>query len=514
MRPTDLPSKVRAGGLRAPAIGRAMGALLAAVLAFAAAPAQATDAEYLAPEASVVSTLHVPVGKSAALRVEGPVSRIVIAQPEIAQVAAAGPHSVYVMGRDHGATNLLVYGRGAELLQVVNIAVGYDGPQLEDDLRAALPDERVTVESLNGGLLLRGQVSTSEAAAMVVALAEHAAPGAIISQLDVRPSQVMLEVKLVEIGDDTLRDLGVQVAADGSHLTLRSGSGLVGAGAPQTRVRAHGDLAGLDLTAALQALEQRGEARIVAQPRLVALSGEKAGFLAGGEFPYPVPQDDGKVTIEFRPYGASLNVIPTVQTNGMIRLRLASELSSLDSRNALQLAGGTVSALLTRRASTTADVKDGETLLIAGLFQDGSEAHSNATPYLGRLPASERARRQRLQLSIMVTAHLVGGPASDARQARDLARADEIESREVDPAPPKVRLAKAGRLPRLVARSPLASAVVARAASVGHAVLDLPRKGWTLVQAWARRTVGAARARAPPSDHALAPDPPPAADQG
>jgi pilus assembly protein CpaC len=494
------------------AIGRALGAAVAAVVALAAAPGLAADAEYLAPEASAVSTLHVPMGKSAALRVNGPVSRIVVAQPEIAQVAAAGPHGVYVMGRDHGATNLLVYGRNAELLQVVNIAVGYDGQQLEDDLRAALPDERVTVETLNGGLLLRGQVSTSEAAEAVTALAEHAAPGAVVSQLDVRPSQVMLEVQLVEISEETLRDLGAQVTADGAHLALRSGSGLIGGEAPQTRARVHGELAGLDLAAAVQALEQRGEARMVAQPRLVALSGEKAGFLAGGEFPYPVPQDDGKITIQFRPYGAALNVVPTVQANGMIRLRLASELSSLDMRNALRLGGVTVPALLTRRASTTADLKDGETLLIAGLFQDGSDTQTRSTPFLGRLLAAERYKAQRLQLSLMVTAHLVGGAASDAREARDLARADEIVSREVDPDPPKVQPAKTSRLPKFIAKSPLASAVVTRAAKVAHTVLDLPRKGWTLVQTWTRRAVGTARARAPPRDQAA--DQPPAADQG
>ena len=509
MRPRGFLSTVRSSGLQALAVGRALGApmaaVLAAVLALAGSPAQAADAEYLAPETSAVSTLHVPVGKSAALRVNGPVSRIVIAQPEIAQVAAAGPHGVYVMGRDHGATNLLVYGRGSELLQVVNIAVGYDGRQLEDDLRAALPDERVTVETLNDGLLLRGQVSSSEAADAVTALAEHAAPGAVVSQLDVRPSQVMLEVQLVEIGDESLRDLGVQLAADGSHLTLRSGSGLVGADTPQTRARVHTNLAGLDLNAAVQALESRGEARTVAQPRLVAMSGEKAGFLSGGEFPFPVPQGDGKITIQFRPYGAQLNVVPTVQGNGMIRLRLASELSSLDPRNALTVGGVTVPALLTRRASTTADLKDGETLLIAGLFQDGSDTQTNSTPFLGRLLASERYHAQRLQLSLLVTAHLVGGSASDARQARDLAKADEIVSREVDPAPaPKA--AKPSRLPKFIAKSPLASAVVTRATEVAHKVLDLPRKGWTLVQSWTRRAVGTARARAPPGDPAATAD--------
>ncbi len=507
MRPEGFLSTVRSSGLRALAIGRTLGAAVAAVAALAGSSAQAADAEYLPPEASAVSTLHVPMGKSAALRVNGPVGRIVVAQPEIAQVAAAGPHGVYVMGRDIGATNLLVYGSGSELLQVVNIAVGYDGVQLEDDLRAALPDERVTVETLNGGLLLRGQVSSTEAAAAVTALAEHAAPGAVVSQLDVRPSQVMLEVQLVEISDETLRDLGAQVTADGAHLALRSGSGLVGSAAPQVRARAHGDLAGLDLAATLQALEQRGEARTVAQPRLVALSGEKAGFLAGGEFPYPVPQDDGKITVQFRPYGAKLDVVPTVQTNGMIRLRLASELSSLDGRNALRLGNVTVPALLTRRAATTADLKDGETLLIAGLFQDGSETQSNGTPYLGRLLASERYKSQRLQLSLMVTAHLVGGGASDARQAQDLARADELTRREVDPdppSPPKAQAAK--RLPRFIAKSPLASAVVTRATEVAHKVLDLPRKGWTLVQTWTRRAVGTARARAPPSDEGATAD--------
>jgi len=170
-------------------------ALVLAVVVMLAAATPAA-AQVLASESVTTTTLHVPAGKSAPLMVGADVERIVVAQPEIAKVDQVGPQSLYVLGRDIGQTNLLIYGAGGRLLRTVDVEVGYDAPQLQADLRDALPAERIAVQSLTGGLLLTGAVSTSEAQATAEALAEHAAPGSVVSILDVRPSQVRLEVRL------------------------------------------------------------------------------------------------------------------------------------------------------------------------------------------------------------------------------------------------------------------------------------------------------------------------------
>ncbi|WP_293908232.1 pilus assembly protein N-terminal domain-containing protein [Phenylobacterium sp.] len=496
MRLSSILARARAAGLRALADGRGRAAVLAAALAVLSV--QPAAADVLPAEAGATTIIHVAVGKSAPLVLASGVTKVVVAQPETARVAAAGPHSLYVMGQTVGATNLLIYGPGAALLQVVNVEVGYDGAQLEIDLRAALPDEPITVETLNTGLLLRGAVSTSEAAATAQDLAERAAPGAVLSLLDVQPSQVMLDVRLVEASEDDLRDIGVDLSATGRHLALASGTGLLGAEVPQSTAQISGHAIGLDLAASLRALERRGATQVLARPELLALSGETASFLAGGEFPYPVPSDDGQLTIQFRPYGTMIAFQPTVQANGLIRLRLTSEVSALDPRNSLQLQNFNVPALSTRRAATTVDLRDGETFLLAGLFQDSHEIAAERTPWaaelpgVGRLFGARRGRGQRLELAVIVTVRLVNGPNLDG------AAPDEGAMLTPAVAPPRSKSVS----PKLGPRSPLVRAVVTRVAAVAHGALEASRRGWEVVEGWTRQLAGAARPRGPPPTEA------------
>lgn len=412
-------------------------------LVLALASSVPAAAEILPSDPGPVTTLHVALGKSAPLLVTGTVERIVLAQPEIASVDQAGPDSLYVIGREIGATNLLVYGPDARLLQVVNIEVGYDDVQLQDDLAATLPGQAIKVSNLSGGLLLRGSVSTPQAAALANALAAQAAGGDVISILDVRPDQVLLEVQVIEISQDGLRDIGLDLSAIGSGAALQSGSGLIGADAPQSRVGARGRVAGLDLTAVLGGLEQRGAARVLARPQLLALSGEMASFRAGGEFPFPVPTRDG-LTIEFKPYGTAIAVRPTVLDNGLIHLELTAEVSSLDPRNSLRIGNLTVPALSTRRAASTLELRDGERFMLAGLLSETDQQQTSQTPWAADLPLvgqlfkAVRTRHQQLQLAIIVTAHVVGGPdAAAATLDQAPAQAIPPEKAVADPIKPR-----------------------------------------------------------------------------
>ena len=463
---------------------RSLGVLLCVVLGAAwAAPA-------LAQTFSEPQTLHVTVGKSEAFHLPDGVTKIVVAQPETAKVDQAGPGSLYVMGREVGATNLLIYADDPDAPQVLNVEVGYDAAQLESDLHAALPDEKIQVQTLSGGLLLRGDVSNPLAEVTALRLAERAAPDGVVSLLNVRPSQVLIEVQLVETTSETLRDLGLNLDVAGSGFAVASGNGLVGAEAAQSIATLGGRFAGLSLNGALAALERHGEARMLAQPRLLALSGEKASFQAGGEFPFPVPGARGDITVEFRPYGTALAFLPTVQTNGLIRLVLESEVSSLDPRNSLRIAGITVPALSTRRVASTVELRDGQSLIVGGLYGERTDNHLRQSPGLGDLPLvgglfrADLRRTQRTELAMIVTVHLVQG--SDATVLVPTSEVVAAEPAHAVEPPARAR----GLLRGWIAASPLATKVAARVESLARAGLALPNRAWVFAKALSRRVVG------------------------
>lgn len=489
------PATLACAQLR-PTLHRGLGLLAAAILTFAGG--NPATAQTMSPVAAPTVAVQMAVGKSEPLVLDGPVSRIVVSQPETAKVAVAGPGSIYVMGRDVGATNLLVYGPGDRLLQTIDVNVGYDGRHLEADIREALPGERVEVATFSTGVMLRGSVSTPEAKAVALDLAERAAPDAVISTLEVRPHQVVLDVQLVEASEEDLRDIGFDVSATGRRLTVASGSGLVGASPPHDTIRIQGTAGDLRLDAALRALETRGAARILARPQLLALSGETAAFRSGGEFPFPVPSRDG-VTVEFRPYGTALAMRPTVQANGLIRLELTSEVSSLDPRNSLRVQGFTVPALLTRKVSTTLEVRDGDRFLFAGLFSEADERQASQTPGLsdlpgvGRLFRAGRDRTQRLQLALIVTARLVNGPNADAGTPQE---PDELLDEPAETRAASTRSESSANLAKQT-ESPVARAVVRRVATLAHALAEAPSRAWTAARAWSRQLLGFARLHAP-----------------
>lgn len=365
-------------------------------------------------ETATNRTIHVPKDKSLSFRLDAPASRIVVAQPDTAQIVATTDRSFYVRGKALGATNLLVYSEGGKLAEVIDVEVGYDTAALQSDLAAALPGETIRVRNLGQGLLLTGEVANGSVAARAKSLAEKVAPDAVTSALTVRASQqVVLEVRILEAGRSALQDLGFNItAANNSHFVFASGTGLLGNSAPQAALRVGGSVGTARIDVTLQALEEKGVLRTLARPNLVALSGEKASFLAGGEFPYPIPAGLNQVGIEFRPFGVTLGFQPDVQDNGLIRLHVAPEVSQVDSRTTLRINGFDMPSLTVRRAETTVELRSGESFAIAGLFQ---QDYTNAIrkvpgagdlPVLGMLFRSARWKRQETELVIIVTPRL------------------------------------------------------------------------------------------------------------
>ena len=402
--------------LRMPSLTKgAVRAALASALALAAL-APAASAQIASTQAAVSQTLVVAKDKSVAFRLEYPVGEIVVAQPDVLQLVATTDQSFYVRGKALGSTNLLVYDKMRRLVQVIDVRVGYDTDSLQSDLALALPNAHITAVNFAGGVLLRGEAGSLTDAVRAQAIAERYAPKAVASQVQVRAlGQVMVEVRIIEVDRTALKDIGVDLNAHNvSHFSLLSGGGgLLSNQDPQGVLNLNGTIHGVSVSATLQALETKGLVKTLAKPDLIAKSGEEASFLAGGEFPYPVPSGPQQVTIVFKPFGVRLNVTPTVHDNGVIQLKIAPEVSALDTHNQLTIGGFTMPSLTTRKAETTIELLDGQSFAIAGLFQ---QDYANAVkqipwasdvPVLGALFRSASWKRDESELVIIVTPHLI-----------------------------------------------------------------------------------------------------------
>ena len=276
--------------------------------------------------AATSQTLVVAKDKSVAFRLTFPVGQIVVAQPEILELVATTDQSFYVRGKSLGVTNLLVYDKQRRLMQVIDVRVGYDIDSLQADLNIALPKEHITAVNFAGGVLLTGEASSMIAAGRAQEIAERYAPKLVQSDLTIKADeQVMVEVRILEASRSALKDLGFNIAAhETTGFQFQSGtSALLSNNTPQATVGFTGKIGSVSIDASLQALEQKGVLRTLARPNLIAMSGQEASFLAGGEFPYPVPGALGQVSIEFKPFGVRLNMTPEVQPNGQIRLKVA-----------------------------------------------------------------------------------------------------------------------------------------------------------------------------------------------
>lgn len=403
------------------------GALLGLCLATSAlTPATPAAAQTLVSEPVMRRTIHVPRDKSLQFRLPGPASKIVIAQPEIATVTGTSDSTFYVQGIEFGSTNMLVYGRGGSLVEVIDIRVGYDSDGLQTDLAAAYPSERIQVRNLGEMLMLAGDVSTSGIQAGAERLAEKYAPDAVLSRLNVKNSQqVILEVRILEVTRSALKDIGVDLSVFNDSFGVFTGTGLIGSITPPHGVFAtSGGWNAANIETTLQALEDKGVVRALAKPNIVAISGERATFLAGGEFPFPVPQGLDQITIQFRPYGVRLNFLPTVKENGWIRMQVEPEVSELDPANSLVLRDITVPGLTVRRANTTLDLRPGDTFAMAGMYQKNNRNQVQQTPGLGNIPVlgalfrSAQWRRAETELVILVTPRLAT-PEDRAREPID-----------------------------------------------------------------------------------------------
>lgn len=361
-------------------------------------------------------SLDIPINKSDVIRAQRRFFEVAVGNPEIADVQVLGDRSLYVFGRKFGSTSVTLSDDKGQIIAVVDVNVIHDVTKLKQMLHALMPEERVAVRAANDGIVLSGTVSSPAAAANAVTIAQRFAPETVSNLLQVRGSQqVMLAVKFVEMRRDTVKRLGI-------NLQSSIGGGLRFIGNAANAIISPPNFASLglgvassvaDVTALLDVLEEKGVVRTLAEPTLIAMSGDNADFLAGGEFPVPVGAKDGEIKIEFKKFGVGLSFTPTVIENERINVRLFMEVSEPDETQDFEVVGIRIPGLVVRRATTTVELHNAESFAIAGLISENFADQVEQVPFLGDIPVlgtlarSTQFQTGQTELVMIVTPFLV-----------------------------------------------------------------------------------------------------------
>jgi pilus assembly protein CpaC len=508
LRRQDRKPEASGGWLRDGAIALAIA--VAAALACMVGDAHAQARVIQIAGAKRTAMVDVAIGKSQDVRTDTSFVDVMVGDPEVADVNPLTDHTLSILGKKIGTTRVSVYAENKKLIGIFDVEVSYDVTRLVNELARLFPGSHLRASSVNGRILLSGEVADAATLDKAVVIARQFGPDIINSVSVMSPQQVMLEVRFIEISRTASRELGVQwnrfggnsianvgnqTAAGNLPITPVGGSALysnpgavAGANAPLgTGMNAAAVAAGVisgaspfgfavarlvgngvNTDVAINALEQKGVARSLAEPNLVALSGDTASFLAGGEYPIPVSGTFGQITVDYKKYGVGLAFTPTVLGRGLINMKIEPEVSQIDTTHTVSVANGiSVPALIVRRASTTVELRDGQSFMIGGLLQNNSQNQIDQLPWLGSVPvlgtlfSSKSYQKNETDLVIIVTPHLVRPtrpgdvmktPADDTLPPSDadffLNGRTEISRRDADTiTPAEARIAVAGDRP-------------------------------------------------------------------
>ena len=396
--------------------------------------------------ATETQSVHVQVGRSIILNTQSRLRRIVVSSPDVLDTATISPTQLVVTAKAAGSSSLVLWDESSNA-RIVDVYADVDVSGLRDAVRDAYPKEQVEIEAEQGRILVSGEVPSKEVADgilnMVSMYSKNTVDSLIVAPRHVK--QIMLKVEFAEVDRTKLQQFGINILSTGASNTIGTTStgqfsppNLNGQlsntiGAPLTG-SAQGSFStnsllniflfrpDLNLGAMIQDLQQKSVLQILAEPTLMARSGEPAKFLAGGEFPFPVVQGGTgtavSVTIMFKPYGVKLEFTGTIEDNNVIRLKIAPEVSTLDFTNAVTISGFEVPALSTRRAETEIDLKDGQSFGMAGLLDRRETVQLSKMPGIGDIPVlgnlfrSRSVSRSNSELLVMVTPSIVD-PAAE-----------------------------------------------------------------------------------------------------
>ena len=414
-----------------------LGTALAALALSIGSVAVATPAVAQSRAAKPSETLTLSQNTGTLVRLSAPMTDLFVANDSIADVQVRSSTQLYVFGKAAGETTVYATDRNGRVIYAANVRVGTNAGSVGEMLRMAMPEASIQATPMNNLVLLTGTVASPDDAAEAARLVQAYVGDTtqVVSRIrSATPLQVNLRVKIAEINRTLLKEVGLNLLSMGDTTGgFQFGISSGGAnnpiditpgkdGAPDeirivqsigTVLTGSGNLFGVDLLGALKLAETDGLVSILAEPNLTALSGETSSFLAGGEFPVPISQALGAVTIEYKQYGVGLAFTPIVLADGRISLRVRPEVSELSNEGSIRLNGFEVPALVTRRAETTVELGSGQSMMIAGLLRNSNTNSIEKAPFLGDLPIlgtlfrSTRYRRAETELVIIVTPFLV-----------------------------------------------------------------------------------------------------------
>src|SRR5437867_2295079 len=408
------------------------------------APQQPSAAQpQSSPQQNVSSegqALHILVGKSVVVNVQAPITRVLSSNPSVIETLATSPTEIVVEGRAAGSSSLILWDQSGRS-QMLDVVVDVDVAGLRSAIERSYPDQHIDVQADGGRLILTGKVTDPK---MIEDLTKMATvySNQIVNSLSLAVShdrQVLLEVKFAEVDRTRFSQVGVNLFSTGAGNTLgTTTTGQFGGFGTQhiTDIAGPGTHNGpfsteqtinnvlniflfrpdIHFGAVIEALQQKSVLQILAEPNLMAINGQKATFLAGGEFPFPIVQPGNgftAVTIQFKPFGVRLEFTGNIASDGTIRLHVAPEVSTLDFTNALAIQGFTVPAISTRRAETELELKDGQSFGIAGLLDNRTQAQLSKVPGIGDIPVlgqlfrSRNINKSNTELLVLVTPHII-----------------------------------------------------------------------------------------------------------
>ncbi len=447
-------------GLSRKCLAKYLAVIIAAIGTDLPSMHKAISASLTYDEGFDVRHLKVTRFKSRTFRLQGPFSTVVVGSPEIADVLPLTDRILYVQGKKVGTTSVSVFGADKRLIGVLDVEVTIDSKAVADRIHSSIGSPGIRVSSNDEQIILTGETRNAVEADQAVAIARGIAPDvSVINLLRVAsPQQVLLKVRFLEASRTASRDLGVNWYAANAKQTSGINTGLgsptqigqsltatpgaiplfqtigtfagTAGGAPFTTGIANFVNNGVNVDLLVTALESKGLVRELAEPDLVALSGDTASFIAGGEVPVPVVQPSSgatpTITVDYKPFGVQLTFQPTVLANGIINLRLTPSVSELDYTDAIENQGFLIPGITKREARTTIELRDGQSFAIAGLLQQQNLRNISQTPWLGSVPVlgtlfrSNAYQQSETDLVVIVTPHLVAPVAPGQRMASPL----------------------------------------------------------------------------------------------
>lgn len=369
------------------------------------------------------ANLVLPLNKTVGIDLPKEIRDVIIGNPDIADIVVRSQKQIFLIGKKTGDTNIFFTDANGDLIRKVDVVVQPDVDGIQSNIAEMLPGERIAVKGMGDSVVLSGTATSDGVAAKAHDIARHfvAGDGNVISMLRVtNEQQVLLRVRVAEAKKTVLKELGVDNLLSPQTLgplTIDAATTALGLG---PNVAGTLGLTTSNGSSTIRLLEQQGYIRTLAEPNLLAVSGETASMLAGGEYPIPIAQQNGTLSVQYKPFGVILSFLPVVMDSGRISLRIGTEVSALSDQNTVTAGGFTFKSFVTRRASSVVELPSGGEIMIAGLLQNDITGSLNGVPGLMNLPIlgalfrSTSFQRNETELVILVSA-ILAKPA-DPRQ--------------------------------------------------------------------------------------------------